>query len=153
MRTRKVLSALVAWYALYQAVHLVVNGRALFLLLGQRRIGFPALPPPGGWSAQVVDFFVGMAALDTLNAALTLLFAWGFFRSRPWAAPLGWVVLTVSVYAALVFDYATWAAGAWQGAALGGYLFINVTFLPVVALYIVWWRRGLRETVTDERNL
>ena len=106
----------------------------------QAAIDFPAPPPPGGWSPQVLAFFVGMASLDLFNAFLTLVFAWGFFRGRRWALPLGLVTLTVSLYAALVFDYATYAVGAWQPPALGAYLFINVTFLPVVGLYgwLLW---------------
>lgn len=144
MRRKGVLTALVLWYALYQAGHLLVNLRGLGLLLRQGSIDFPAPPPPEGWTSQVLAFFVGMAALDTLNAVLSLVFARGYLRGKPWADPLGLVVLTVSLYAALVFNYATWAAGAWQGAALGAYLFINITFLPVIALYGLWWRRMTR---------
>ncbi len=144
MRDKRLVDALVLWYALYQAVHLLTNLRDLALLLTEQRIGFPALPPPAGWCAQVISFFTGMATLDALNAALTLVFAWGYFRQRRWAAPLGLMVQTISIYAALIFNYATWAAGAWQGTTLAAYLFINITFLPVIALYVLWWRRMLR---------
>lgn len=129
---------LVAWYVLFQAVHFVVNVLAL-ADLAAGRAAFPALPPPGGWSPQAAHFFTAMAALDAVNALLTLLFAYAYLRKRPWRGWLGAVVLTVSLYAALIFDYVTWASGAWLP-NLAGYLFINVTFLPVIALAILWHR-------------
>ena len=135
---------LAAWYGLYQAVHIPVNVRGLLLLRGRGALDFPAPPPPGGWDAQVLAFFTGMAALDLLNALLSLVFVWGLFTGRRWALPLGLVTLTVSVYAALVFDYATYAAGAWQPPALGAYVFINVAFVPALWLYGQLLNRVLR---------
>lgn len=131
---------LVIWYALYQAAHVVVNALALTNFAGGRS-AFPALPPPGGWSPQVVHFFTAMASLDAVNALLSLLFAYAYFRRRPWRGWLGTVVLTVSLYAGILFDYATLASGAWSP-NLAGYLFINITFLPVVILAVlwIWWR-------------
>jgi hypothetical protein len=137
-------NALVAWYAIYQAVHGLVNVRGLFLLGGRGTIDFPAPPPPDGWQPQAIAFFFAIASLDLLNAWCALCFAWGYYRRRAWANALGLVVLTVSVYAALLFDYATIAAGAWQGVARYAYLFINVTFIPVVGLYVVWLRQAFR---------
>jgi len=128
------MSWLVAWYAVYQAIHIFVNLRGLAMMGSSGSIDFPAPPPPGGWSEQVITLFIGMASLDALNAVLTLVFAWGFFRGRRWASALGLVVLTISIYAALLFNYATFAAGAWQLPTLGAYLFINIAFLPVVGL-------------------
>jgi len=48
------------------------------------------------------------------------------------------------MYAALLFDYATLASGAWTQGNLSGYLFINVTFLPVVWLFGLVCAWGLR---------
>ncbi len=136
MRFRsKWMSWLVAWYAVYQAIHIFVNLRGLAMMEARGAIDFPAPPPPGGWSEQVIIFFVGMASLDAVNALLALVFAWGYFRGRHWAASLGLVVLTISIYAALLFNYATYVAGAWRPPALGAYLFINIAFLPVFVLY------------------
>lgn len=68
-----------------------------------------------GWSAQLVHFLNGMAATDTLNAALALVFVYGYFTLRPVTrlAGLGTLTLTVSMYAAAVFTYGTVAVGAW----------------------------------------
>lgn len=135
---------LITWYALFQVLHFVVNALAL-ADFAAGRAAFPALPPPGGWSSQAVHFFTAMAALDAVNALLTLLFVYAYFRRRPWRGWLGTVVLTVSLYAALVFDYTTLASGAWPP-NVAGYLFINITFLPVIALAILWsrWQAGGR---------
>ncbi len=141
---RKLVKGLVAWYGLYQAIHIGVNLRGLFQL-AHGGIDFPALPPSGGWTPQVIHFFTGMASLDLLNAVLTLVFVLGYFRRARWRFWLGTLTLTVSMYAALLFDYATLASGSWTQANLGGYLFTNVTFLPVVVLFglvCVWGLRG-----------
>ena len=136
--------ALVAWYGLYQLIHIGVNLRGLFQL-ARGGIDFPALPPPAGWTPQVIHFFTGMAGLDLLNAVLTLVFVVGYFRQTRWRWWLGTLTLTISMYAAVLFDYATIASGAWTGVNLPGYLFINVTFLPVVWLFglvCVWGMKG-----------
>jgi len=138
------VKSLVGWYGLYQLIHIGVNVRGL-LQLARGGIDFPALPPPGGWTAQVIHFMTGVASLDLLNAFLTLVFVVGYFRRARWRWWLGTLTLTISMYAALLFDYATLASGAWVRGNLGGYLFINVTFLPVVWLFglvCVWGVRG-----------
>lgn len=130
------MRSLVVWYGLFQAVHIFVNVRGL-LQLAQGSIDFPALPPPGGWSSQTIHFMTAMASLDLINAILTLIFVYGFFKQTPWHVWLGTLTLTVSLYAALIFDYVTWASGAWPG-NLPGYLFTNITFLPVILLFVLF---------------
>lgn len=140
----KFVKGLVAWYGLYQLIHIGVNVRGL-LQLARGGIDFPALPPPGGWTVQAVHFFSGMASLDLLNAFLTLVFVVGYFRRARWRWWLGTLTLTISMYAALLFDYVTLASEAWVRGNLGGYLFINITFLPVVWLFgllCMWGTRG-----------
>ncbi len=135
---KRLTALLVLWYGGYQAVHVVVNVRALVLLTQRQAIDVPAPPPPGGWHPQVLNFFTAMAGVDLVNALLTLLFVWGFFRRARWHRWLGTVTLTISMYAALVFDIATWMSGAWTSDQAFVYWFINVTFLPVVVLFFVW---------------
>jgi hypothetical protein len=140
----KFVTSLVVWYGLYQLIHIGVNVRGL-LQLARGGIDFPAMPPPGGWTVQVIYFFSGMASIDLLNAVLTLVFVIGYFRRTRWHFWLGTLTLAISMYAAVLFDYATVASGAWTGANLPGYLFINVAFLPVVWLFVlvcVWGIRG-----------
>ncbi len=140
----KFVRGLVIWYGLYQLVHIGVNARGLFQL-ARGGLDFPALPPAEGWASQAIHFLTGMAGLDLLNAVLTLVFVAGYFRGARWRWWLGTLTLTVSMYAALLFDYATLSSGAWTDGNLGGYLFTNVTFLPVVALFVllcVWGVRG-----------
>ena len=149
-RDSRLVRSLVVWYGLYQLIHtcagagIGVNLRGLFQL-ARGGIDFPALPPAAGWTAQVIHFFAGMAGLDLLNAVLTLVFVLGYFRQTRWRWWLGTLTLAISMYAAVLFDYATVASGAWTSANLPGYLFINVTFLPVVWLFglvCVWGMRG-----------
>jgi hypothetical protein len=135
------MKLLVAWYGSFQAVHIFINARGL-LQLAQGSIDFPALPPPGGWSLQAMHFLTAMASLDLLNAILTLAFVYGFFRQTRWHTWLGTLTLTVSMYAAMIFDYATWASGAWTG-HLPGYLFTNITFLPVILLFVLFSLRAM----------
>ena len=151
--TGRVTIFLIAWYALFQAAHVGVNALALAAFLRQGT-AFPALPPPEGWSPQAIHFFTAMAAIDFLNALFALLFAYSYFRSSGWWPWLGTVTLTVSVYAAILFDYTTFATGAWTGKNLAGYLFINVAFLPVIVLFarLVWWQRSRRLLLVSSKG-
>ncbi len=146
------IGALVAWYGLYQLIHVAVNARGL-LLLSQGSIDFPALPPPEGWTPQAIHFFTAMAALDLINALLALVFVVGYFRKASWRWWLGTLTLTISVYAALVFDYTTLASGAWTRANLGGYLLINLPFLPVMGLFAWLCVQGFRGSLFFEREM
>ncbi len=93
----------------------------------------------------MIPFFIAMASLDTLNAILSLTFVAGYFLKTSWQAWLGTLTLTISIYAAALFNLSTFANGAWVGPSLAGYLLINLTFLPVLflfALHSVWGLRG-----------
>lgn len=129
--------ALVAYFGLFQAAHLVLNARYQLVPFDQR----PPLPftaPPGGWTAQVVRFSSGMAVADLINAALSLVFVVGYFRRASWAPWLGTVTLTVAIYAAFAFTWGMLAAGA---PALGAaYAWVSIPTLPVVLLFLVWSR-------------
>ena len=103
------VQGLVAWYGLFQAGHLILNG--IYLV----RPGIPPFPPPpGGWSAQLVGFLNGIAAADFVNAGLALGFVYGYFRWTRWWFWLGTLTLTISIYAAVVFAVGTVSIGAWS---------------------------------------
>lgn len=143
--SERTVKALVAWYGAFQAVHVVVNVRALANLI-RGGTSFPAMPPAGGWSEQAAHFFTAMASVDLVNAFLALVFVYGYFREKGWRTWLGTLTLTISVYAAMVFSYATIASGAWS-TNLPGYLFLNISFFPVIVLFVqmcIWGMRGQR---------
>ncbi len=126
---------LVVWYGIYQSAHLMLNARYQLVPFADR----PPLPfagPAEGWLPQTIAFGSGMAVADMFNAALSLVFVVGFFRRARWVVWLGTVTLTVSLYAAIAFTWGAIAAGA---PALGfAYLWMNVPFVPVVMLFVVW---------------
>ncbi len=98
---------LVGWYGLFQLSHFVLNG--IYLLDPGEP---PFNPPPEGWLPQTVDFINGIAFADWINSILTLIFVWGYFRACRWAAWLGTLTLTISIYAAFVFLWGAEASGA-----------------------------------------
>lgn len=126
---------LVAYFAAFQAGHLVLNARYQFLPFAER----PPLPfaaPPEGWGPQLVRFTSGMAVADLVNAALSLVFVAGFFRRAAWSTWLGTVTLTVAVYAAFAFTWGATAAGA---PAMGAsYAWVNIPTLPLILLFAIW---------------
>ncbi|WP_144060479.1 hypothetical protein [Archaeoglobus sulfaticallidus] len=134
---------LVVWYGIYQASHVIVN--LLYFLIPD--ISFPP-PPPDDWSPQIVHFFTGMAATDLINAVLTLVFVYGYFKKARWSMWLGTLTLTISMYAAIVFTYGTIASGAWTG-NLYGYLWFYIPFVPVVILFVVFSIWGVHGKFLD----
>ena len=84
---------LVAYYGFIQALHLVGIGWASVVLDTTGEMTFPAPPPVGGWSEQAINFFVGVGAIDALNAVLALVFVYGFFKGARWRGWLGALTL------------------------------------------------------------
>ncbi|MCA1553245.1 MAG: hypothetical protein LC737_02580 [Chloroflexi bacterium] len=129
---RRWMTWLVAWYGLYQAVHVGVN--ALYLLNPNLQL-FP--PPTEGWSPQAAQFLNGLAVIGLLNALMALGFVYGYFTKRHWAVWLGTVTLTVSLCLLAVFTYGTLASGAWIGNTLA-YLWLYVPVVPIALLFVAW---------------
>ena len=128
---------LVGYYGFIQALHLVGIGRATVVLEATGEMSFPAPPPAGGWSEQAINFFVGVGAIDALNAILALVFVYGFFKRARWRGWLGTLTLTVAAYSALLFAFATIPTGAWTVRPVE-YLIIVVAFAPVLALMLAF---------------
>lgn len=126
---------LVVWYGLFQAVHVFVNTRGLEILLSGGVLDFPAPPPESGWPQEVVHLMVAIGALDLANAIAALVFVWGYFRKVIWRMWLGTLTTTVSVYAAGIYTYWTYASGAWSGDNVAIYVFVNGSFLPILILW------------------
>ena len=135
---------LVLSFGLYQLCHILFNIRAGVILARSGVVSFPALPPPGGWSPDMLYVYTDMAIMDTLNALASLIFVWGFFQHKSWHIWLGTITVTLSLYAAILFNLTAFQAGAWAGDNLGAYLFINITYLPVFVLWVIVMVQGYR---------
>ena len=86
--------------------------------------------------------------MDSINALVSLVFVWGYFTRKPWRLWLGGITVTLSLYAAILFNLTAYQAGAWAGDNLTAYLLINLTYLPVVVLWVQvlrWSFKNLRE--------
>ena len=130
----RIANLLVGYYALYQAVHVLVNARGLHILMTGGVLDFPVAPPPGGWSPDVVNICVAIGFAALFGAAVALLFAYGYFTGARWRIWAGTVALTITMYAHFVYAYWPIASGAWAGPNAGPYLFVHVATLPILAL-------------------
>jgi hypothetical protein len=133
---------LVAYYGLLELAHLGVLAWAGLRFLRSGNLGFPAAPPPGGWSEQVVPFMIATAVLDAFNVLLAWAFVYGYWTRACWRWWLGGVTLAATLYSAIVFVAGTVASGAWQHRP-AGYLSMVVVALPVIALAILYGLWGV----------
>src|SRR6185369_8848405 len=92
----RIANLLVGYYALYQFVHIFVNVRGLHILMTGGVLDFPAPPPPGGWSPDVVHIGIAIGFADLAGAVIALIFAYGYSCGAPWRIWLGTVALTIS---------------------------------------------------------
>ena len=135
---------LVAYYGVVEVAHAIALARAGIQLMATGTIGFPAPPPPGGWSTQVVPFLVGTGVVDAVNVVVAFAFVFGYFTKARWRWGLGTVTLTVAAYSAIIFAFGTIASGAW-GHNPVGYLSVAAVFAPVavlMVLYTTWAATG-----------
>jgi hypothetical protein len=65
---------------------------------------------------------------------------------------LGTITLTLSVYAAFLFNLSTYQVGAWTGGNLWSYLIINITYIPVVVLFIQVLRWGYHAATNNSQE-
>jgi hypothetical protein len=141
--------ALVVWYGVYQGVHILVNARGLYLIHTGGALDFPAPPPPTGWPAEMLHMFASIGWADLIGAVLALVFVRGYLRRAPWRMWLGTLTLTISVYAAVNYNYWTIASGAWTPANLAAYLVVDLGFLPILWLFVLVCRWGARGGFPD----
>jgi hypothetical protein len=133
---------LVAYYGLLEVAHLAVLAWAGLRFLRTGALGFPAAPPPGGWSSQVVPFLVGTAVLDALNVLLAWTFVCGYWIRARWRWWVGGITLTATLYSALVFCAGTIASGAWRHRP-AGYFAVVAVALPAIALALLYGLWGI----------
>jgi hypothetical protein len=140
---------LVGYYGLIEAAHIAVLVWAGIRLARTGVIGFPAPPPPEGWSLQVQPFLVAAGVVDGANVILAWLFVYGYFARARWRWWVGGITLTAGVYSAIVFVWGTVASGAW-GYRPAGYLLLAVVFAPVAALVFLYGVWGVSGWFTGE---
>jgi hypothetical protein len=136
----KLARLLIAYYGVVEVAHAIALARAGTRLMATGTIGFPAPPPPEGWSPQVIPFLVGTGVVDAINIVAAIAFVYGYFARARWRWGLGAVTLTVTAYSAVIFACGTIASGAW-GHNLAEYLSLVIVFAPVAALttlYAIW---------------
>jgi hypothetical protein len=90
-----------------------------------------------------------MGWVDLVAAFLALVFVRGYFRRVRWRMWLGTLTLTISVYAAVIFNYWSIASGAWVGPNLFAYAVVNGGFFPVLLLFYLFCQWGLRGVFRD----
>ncbi|MBT5153426.1 MAG: hypothetical protein HON77_05775 [Gammaproteobacteria bacterium] len=135
---------LTAYYGLYQAVHILVNIRGTWILMSGSQLDFPAPPPPSGWPVEVIHFMIAIGVLDLMNAIASVFFVYAFFHRRPNAFWLGNLTLSISVYAFGLYTYWTYASNAWVAGNIWAYVFVSVTFIPILVLWCMYCYWGIR---------
>lgn len=137
--TRRLIRGLVWYFGLWQTLHVLVNLKALSKF-HRGESTFPAFPPADGWSEETQATMEGMAMIDLVAAALTLVFVAEFERDGDHWPLLGAATLTISNYSAAIFAYPTRASGAWDQRPIA-YWGLYLSYLPIVALTVlyVWW--------------
>ncbi|MGE5682382.1 MAG: hypothetical protein ACM34K_16055 [Bacillota bacterium] len=134
---------LVAWYGIFQIIHLVSLIRAAIALFQGGSFTFPALPPRNGWQPQAAYFLLGMGIIDTFNIIISLIFVYGYFTYARWRLTFGVLTLTVMMYSALIFAFGTIFTGAWKDNFVS-YTILLIAFIPVIILYFLFTVQALR---------
>lgn len=136
---------LVGYLAVLEVGHLAALAGAGWHLLVSGDLGFPASPPPQGWTAQTRPFLIAIGALDAVAALVALAFVVGYFRLARWRWWVGSVALTAMAYSGLVYVIGMVATGAWTRSPVE-YGLVVALFAPAVLLMaamVVWAGRGL----------
>jgi hypothetical protein len=133
-RRLRLLKYLSIYYAGLQALHLVIIGSGLIRYLREARIGFPAPPPPSGWSSQATAFLIGNGAMDAIIAILSLIYLYTFLTERRGSWLLGLISLTGSICSAVFFAFGTFISGAWAAHPMN-YWALVLIFTPIILLY------------------
>jgi len=133
--TKNIRNILVAWFGSVQVLHFLALVRAMIIYSRTATLPFPALPPDDGWSIQAEYFLIGNGIIDAMNIVLSLVFVYGYFKSKSWSPKVGLISLTVLLYSALIFAYGTINAGAWSAYPLA-YWSMAVLYAPIFLLTI-----------------
>jgi len=116
--------------------------------MGNKPLDFPAPPPETGWPQEVIHLLVGIGVLDMLNAIAAVFFVYAYFRKKDWSFWLGNLTLTVSVYGFFLYVYWTYASGAWSDSNLAAYVFVLISFLPILLLWLFYGIWGIQNRLS-----
>jgi hypothetical protein len=144
-RSRRWLSILIGYFGILEAAHLVVILWAGLHFTHTGKIGFPALPPGGGWSVDVTPWLIGNGALDFIFAIAGIRFCFQYFRRRGTWFRWGIFSLSGALYSAGIFAFGTIPGGAWRLHPLA-YGLLAAVFSPILpCLYLLWRHAGAAE--------
>ena len=138
MKNKSFYTILITWFGFIQGLHFLALLRAMIIYSKTALLPFPALPPVNGWSAQAEYFLIGNGIIDALNIILSLTFVYGYFKSKAWAWKAGLISLTILLYSAAIFAYATINADAWSAHPFA-YWSMAILYTPIFILTICFY--------------
>jgi len=141
-KPRHLFDWLMIYYTLVQLAHFTTLVVAGIAFASTRNLGFPASPPPAGWSAQALRFLLGTGIVDGLNALTTPILLYAYLYRKPFCNWLASVNLTVMLYSSILFLAGTWPSGAWQSHPFE-YGLLPLVFAPVILLIVMAFFRLL----------
>ncbi len=140
----KLIRNLVYYYGILQAIHLAALIIASIQYLKSSSIALLAPPSSQGWTQQAVNFFLTMGIVDAANVILSFIFVIKFVKGQNSTFIWGIIVLTVSMYSAIIYLFPVLISGALLE-NIFTYSLIGILFLPVILLYILFMQNVLQE--------
>lgn len=122
----------IIYYGILQSLHIIF----LIILLGNSSWVFGFLNNTAEWSEQFVTMFKAISVIDMINAFASLWFVKLFLNNDQRATKIGIVVLTVSVYSALIFGLAVF----WNQLHIGNEMLLNLFSIPFLPVFYMWWK-------------
>lgn len=135
MKNNNLRRILIIYYGILQSLHLLTLARAGIILWFFQRVPFPILPPPDGWSSEVMPFLYGLAGMDVLGILLGIIFACQYQFKNIFRPLLGLVSMTIFISGAIVFAAGTFPTGAWAVHPVSYWIMV-LLFAPIIPLYI-----------------
>lgn len=132
----KLIRNFVYYYGFLQALHLVALIIASMQYVKSGSIALLAPPPSQDWTQQSLYFFLTMGVVDAINAILSFVFIRKYIKGQSSAFELGSIVLTVSMYSAVIYLFPVLMSGAFLE-NIFTYSLIGILFLPTIVLYFL----------------
>lgn len=120
----------IIFYGILQSFHLVFL--IVFLSNTSWIVGF--LNNASDWNEQFINMFKAISVLDLINAFFSLVFVYLFLKNDKRANKLGVIVLSVSVYSALIFGLGIY----WNQLHIGNDFILSAFSLPFMSVFYIW---------------